>query len=191
MFNIFEQPWTLLAAAVISLLVILIIRVFLSQRHSWPLFAVPLLVAITGFGLDFFIKTDTEKIRSLITKTVNAVEAENADVIEPLIASDYSDSFHRTKAQLIFYAGVVLSKPLVEKIVKQILSLEISGAEATVVFTSRVVFDKRSEVRDFSKIMLFKVRCTLRKAIDNNWLISRGEILAVNNHPATWKDIKY
>ena len=54
----------------------------------------------------------------------------------------------------------------------------------------RMSIDKESEIAGFTNIMLVKAEVHLKKQQDNNWLITRTEILALNNQPAKWRDIK-
>ncbi|TRZ52496.1 MAG: hypothetical protein D4S01_02820, partial [Dehalococcoidia bacterium] len=60
-FNVFETPWLLLAVAVFLFLVIQIIYVFSDKWRFW-LITLPILTASMAIGLDYFVKTDLEKI---------------------------------------------------------------------------------------------------------------------------------
>ena len=55
MWNIFEQPWTLLVIAAILALVVAIIQTFKSNRLF---FLIPLTVALLAPALDFAVRTD-------------------------------------------------------------------------------------------------------------------------------------
>lgn len=55
MFNFFEQPWTLTAVAIVTLLVILIAR---PPRKLWYLWLLPFLIGGIAFGLDYLVQTD-------------------------------------------------------------------------------------------------------------------------------------
>ena len=101
MWNITEQPWTLLTAAVIALLVFAIIKNSLSDKYRLLCWFIPVLIASLGLGLDYFIKTDTEQIKAIIKICVKAVENEQPDVIEPLVADDYQDSMHKNKKEIM------------------------------------------------------------------------------------------
>ena len=58
-------------------------------------------------------------------------------------------------------------------------------------FVDRILFDEKSLVSDFVRIMLIKAEIRLQKQPDGNWLITRTEILAMNNQPAKWQDVKH
>ena len=139
------------------------------------------------------VKTDTEKIKTVIHTAVKAVEKENPDALEPLISANYRDSYHSTKKALMRYCRATLSQPLIEKNITRILAIEIPQPKttATVIFTVRIVFDKQSFVyQNFRRIMLVKLKLHLQKNPDKRWLISRAELLEIDTQPAKWRDIK-
>ena len=191
MSSIFEQPWTLLITAIVALLVLLIFRrVSPESRHWWQL-ALPAFLAVAAFGLDFLVETDLEKINALISTAAKAVEEENPDAIEAIISENYRDSYHNTKQNLMYHCRAKLSEPLIEKNIARTVSMEISPPNATVVFTVRMVFDKRSYVyQSFKSQMFSKIKIDLQKEPDNRWLISRAELLELDRRPATWQNIK-
>ena len=191
MFNIFEQPWTLLITAIIVLFVMLMFRrIFPEKRHWWQL-ALPAFLAVAAFGLNWLVQTDLEKIKAVINTGVKAAEKENCDAIEKILSDNYRDSYHNTKQDLMRYCRDLLSEPLVEKNIKRIVSIEISLPKATVTLTVRTVFDKRSYVyQNFKRLMLTKVKLDLQKEQDNRWLITRAEILEIDRQPINWKDIR-
>jgi len=190
MTNIFEQPWFLLIASVLVLIVLLIVRAVLPQKRHWWQWLVPLLIAAAAFGADFLVQTDIEKIKAVIKTATKAVEEENSAAIEQTISPDYRDSYHITKTRLISHCRARLAEPLIEKNITRISEINIQGTKATVVFTVRIVFDKRSHVyQSFKQLMLIKLQAQLQKQADGRWLISRSEILTIDRQPANWKRI--
>ena len=191
MFNIFEHPWGLITAAIITLPVLLMVRSIFPEKCRWWQWLLPALLAVAAFGFDFLVETDLEKINAVISTAVKAVEEENPDAIEPIISANYGDSYHDTKARLMAYCRIRLSEPLIEKNIKRIVSIDISPPKATAIFTVRIVFDKRSYVyQSFKQIMLTKLKLDLQKEPDNRWLISRAELLEIDMQPVSWQDIK-
>ncbi len=193
MSDIFEQPWTLLIAAIAVLLAALIFRSILPEKRHWWQLALPAFLIAAAFGLDFLVQTDLEKINTVINTMVEAVEEEDPDAIETIISDNYRDSYHNSKEILMYYCRVKLSEPLVEKNIKRVLAIEISPPKtaATAIFTVRTVFDKQSYVyQNFKRIMLTKIKLDLRKGPGNNWLVSRAEILEIGGQAAKWRDIK-
>ena len=190
MFDIFEQPWTLLGLAILILLVILSFRSILPDKRRWWQWLPPAIIAVAAFGLDFLVTSDAEQIRDVIKKASVAVKEENTEAIEMLISENYRDSRHRSKPHFIAHCKARLSKPLIEKNITRIVSLELDSQQATVVFTARLVFDKRRLVyQNFMELMLIKGELQLRKEVDKGWLINRVEIKQINLRSANWRDI--
>ncbi len=191
MFNIFEHPWGLIIIAIISLPILLMVRRIFPEKRQWWQLALPAFLVAAAFGFDFLVKTDLEKIKAVLNTGVKAVEKENPDAIEPIIADNYRDSYHKTKAKLMFTCRSRLSEPLVEKNIARIVEINISPPDATAIFTVRIVFDKRSLIyQNFKSEVLTKVKLDLQKQLDNNWLINRVEILELDRQPFNWQDIK-
>ncbi|HUV41347.1 MAG TPA: hypothetical protein VMW23_06150 [Sedimentisphaerales bacterium] len=190
--NIFEQPYLLLFAAAFVLFVALVIRIFFPRIPRWPQLLLPCLLAASAFGIDYLVRTDTEKIRTTIQSAAKAVRNENPRAIEPLIAPAYSDSYHKTKAALIAHCTAVLSEPLIDKNITRFLSIDIHPPDAAVLCTANIVFDKRSYVyQSYKQLMLVKMKIQLQKDPAEEWLISRCEILEIDRLPAKWGNIAY
>lgn len=191
MFNVFEQPWGLIIIAGVAALILLILRSIVPQKCHWWLWLLPMFLVVAAFGLDFLVETDLEKINAVIDTGVKAVEDEDCDTIESIIADDYSDSIHRSKSILMSYCEEILSEPLIEKNIKRTASMDIQPPKATTIFTVRILFDRRSHVyQSFKQQMLVEVQADLRKQPDSKWLVSRVELLKIDFQPARWQNIK-
>ena len=191
MFNFFEHPWGLITIAIVALFILLIFRRISPEKRRWWQLTIPALLVVAAFGLDFLVETNLEKINAVINAGVKAVEDEDPDSIEQIIADNYSDSYHSTKSALMSHCRVRLSEPLVEKNIKRIVSIDIQPPKATAIFTVRILFDKQSYVyQNFKTQMLTKVQADLQKEPNNQWLINRVELLAIDLQPADWQKIK-
>jgi hypothetical protein len=191
MFNCFENPWGLITIAVVAVLILLMFRSIFPEKRRWWQWLLPAFLVVAAFGLDFLVETDSEKINAVINKGVKAVEDENPDAIEQIIADNYADSYHSSKSVLMAHCREVLSEPLVEKNIKRTVSTTIQPPKATVIFTVRILFDKQSYVyQSFKSQMLTEVQADLQKQPDNCWLISRAELLKIDFQPADWQSIK-
>jgi len=190
MFDIFEQPWTLTGIAVIVLLGFLTFRsIFPEKRHWWQLL-LPILLVIVAFSFDFFVKTDLEKVRAVVKTGVKAVEEENCDAIEAIIADNYSDSHHDTKASLMIHCRNELSRSPVEKNKKVGLVIEISPPQATAVLTVLIRFSNDSHIaQNYKPVFLIEVRLHLQKQHDKSWLISRVELIEIDKQPVSWRQV--
>lgn len=149
---------------------------------------IPILLILAAFGLDYLVETDREKITSVISTAVKAVENEDPDSIETIIADNYRDSYHSTKNALMSHCRTVLSEPLIAKNIKRISSMDVQPPKATVIFTVRILFDQRSSIyQGFKQQMLTESQAELRKQPDGSWLINSIELRKIDLHPADWK----
>jgi hypothetical protein len=190
MFDFFEQPYTLIGAAVLVLFGILTFRSFCPEKRRWWQLLIPVLIAVAAFGLDVLVQTDLEKINSVINAAINAVQQEDFRAIGATIDNNYSDSYHSTKQQLLDHCKRELSKPLVDKIKKPSRLIKISDSNATATLFAVIILDKNSYLSEYKSFFLVNARLSLRKQPDKKWLISRIEILEIDRHPFSWKSIR-
>jgi hypothetical protein len=191
MFNVCENPWGLLTVAVAVALIIWIFRSVAPDKIRWWLWLLPLAIGCAAFAIDYFVETDPEKIEKTIYALTTAAEQENCDAIAPLIAENYSDSYHRTRRFFINDCKVRLEKPVIEKAIPRIVAIEQTSPEALAIFTVRVLFDKDSDISQlYKQDVFFKIEAHLEKQPDNRWLISRIEMLEIDRFPASWQGIR-
>jgi hypothetical protein len=191
MFDFFEQPYTLIGAAVIVLFGVFTFRSVIPEKRHWWQFLIPVFVAAAGIGLDMLVQTDLEKINSVIGTVVKAVQEEDCDSIEALIAEDYSDSYHTTKGELMIHCRRRLTPSLIYKNKKTSSLIELSPPKAKATLFLTTTFDKNSYVaQNYKPFIFFKVELRFQKQPDKSWLISRGELLEIDMQPARWDDIR-
>ena len=191
MFNIFEQPWTLLGVSVLVLLGVFTFRsVWPERRKPWQLL-LPLIVAGSAFGLDALVTTDLEKVHAVTRASIRAVENEDCRGIALWIASDYRDSRHASKADLIKHCQEQLTGPTIAKIKKLGDNVELSGGHAVVTLILSIKFDEQGRIAKQYDLTscLAKVQFSLAKQPDGRWLINRVEILEVDHIPVTWNSV--
>jgi hypothetical protein len=188
MWDFFEQPWTLLGAAVIVLFVVLTFRSVCPERRRWWQWLLPVGVAALGLGLDLGVATDLEKIIHVMKTGTKATEQEDCAAIARLIAADYQDSFHKDRQSLLNRCRARLVTPAIERVRKVGVAVDIRAPEATVIFTMSVRFEPGSYwVRSYGKrAALVKAKAWLRKQPDRNWLVTRLEVLEVDTMPVNW-----
>jgi len=189
--NIFEQPWTLLIAAAALAIAVTVAYPFLQAKSRRRLWLIPLLVAGAAPLLDFAVQTDREKIKKVIAGGVKAVENEAPRTIALLLSNNYKDSAHPSKDAIIQRFGNLLTPPLVEKIYYSILEMQISGDTASVILLNRIFFDPKSDLAEFTRLIVVEVQIDLQKTPAQNWLITGTEILRINNQPAQWTNVNY
>jgi len=187
MWNICEQPWTLLGAAVLVLFGVLTFRsIWYEKRRSWQWF-LPAGVAVLAVGLDLGVTTDLEKVNLVIKTGLKAVEAENCTAIARLIADDYQDSYHKSKESLLSQCRARLVPPAVQKIRRISAKVEVAPPDAKVMVTMWMTFDKDSFwAQAYKPTALISVELYLRKQPNKTWLVNRAEVREVDKTPVNW-----
>jgi len=187
--QIFETPWPVLTVALIALTVVVIIRQTWPDKRRWWQLLIPAVLAVGGFGLEHFIETDYEKIESVINSGIEAVIDQDLGQINRIISPDYSDSRHRSKASLMGYCRDLLAQPFVERIKRQQVQIIISAPEAEAEISVRLHLHPQNTYALGGTLMYVKMKLYLAKTPYGNWLISRTEIISVNNQPLNWGSV--
>ncbi len=192
MFDIFEQPWTLVGAAILILFGILTFRSIFPEKRHWWQWLFPIIIVAASFGTDYLIKTDHEKINSVINAGMKAVKNKDYRTIETIVADNYSDSLHNSKASLMTHCRQKLSQNLVEKNKKTGQLITISGRNATAIIFLTMTFTKDSYIsQNYLSFLQMKVELYLQKQSDNNeWLITRVEIREINRQQVSWSQTR-
>jgi len=192
MFDFFEQPYTLISAAVLVLFGVLTFRSVLPEKRHWWQLLLPVFVVVAAFALDMLVQTDLEKINSVIKTVIKAVEEEDCNTIEAMIAENYSDSFHNSKSHLMRHCRQRLTPSLIVKNKKRASPfVQLSPPRATAILFMLTTFDKNSSISVNYKSFLFsKTELHFQKQLDKTWLINRAEILELDRQPAKWNDIR-
>ena len=187
MWDFFEQPWTLLGAAIIVLFGVLTYRSIRPEKRKPWQWLLPIGVAVLGVGLDFAVATDLEKINGVIRAGIRAVEAEDCAAIARLIAEDYEDSYHKSKRSFLERCRTRLVPPAVEKIRKIAKEVKVTSPEATANFTMMLKFEKGSYwAQAYKPTALVSVQLYFRKQPNGTWLLTRAEVREVDKMPVTW-----
>jgi len=183
----------LLAAAVLALFCLPLIRARALHAPGWKIWLLPLSLATAAFALDAFITTNPEAIKATIQKALRAVENEDVEGIDAVLAHDYSDPRHNNKEKLVRYCRNLLARPLIERNKKTALTLKISPPEATANLAVVTKLEEQGWAYQtyLLPVVITKARLTLKKQPDKKWLISRVEILEINKQPVNWHDLRY
>ncbi len=161
---IIQAGLVLAIAALLTLQIIHIIKTYERRRWQWFL---PIILIAAAFGLDLLVKTDSEKINTVIRKIQKASEQEDCNAIGALISADYSDPFHNSKDALMNHCRRLLSEPLVKKSRQRGVKIEISPPKAEVTLTVVVHFDEQSYVhREYMSLAIVKIELDLQKEQD-------------------------
>jgi len=190
MWNIFEQPWTLTGAAVLTLLAVLTVRSVWPEKHRLKHFLAPLVTLGLAFGLDYLVQTDIEQVHRTLGIVTAAVENEDYDAIDRALAPDYSDSFHQDKAAILARARKYMGLSHIEKTQRIGLAVRLDGDNATALLTVVVRFTGDSYVaQSYKPAVLLKMRVYLREQSNGDWLVHSSELLEVDRQPMTWRQI--
>lgn len=156
------------------------------KRRSWQ-WLLPAGVALLAVGLDLGVTTDREKIHGLVKTGVKAIEAEDLSALARLLASDYQDSYHKSKDSLLNRCRAHLTPQSIQRVRKVSSKVELTPPEAKVALVVWMTFDKNSYwAQNYKPTALVAVEFYLRKQPDKSWLIRRAEVLEVDKTPVTW-----
>lgn len=193
MTNIFQQPYTLIGLSVIVLFGVFTYRSVFPERANRKQWLIPLSVLALAFGLDFIVRTDREKVSSLLNAFMEAVEQENTDAITPLVAPDYNDSYHPDKAALVAHCRRTLSNIHIRKITKtagRIPPISSPTVKTTLFVTAK--FEENSWVtQTYKSFLFFKGDIHAAKQPDNTWKITKITPREVDKQPITWSHIRH
>jgi hypothetical protein len=191
MFDVFEQPWTLVGAGVLVLFGMLTFRsVWPEKRHWWQL-ALPAFIVAAAFGTDRLVQTDREKIHSLLKQGVKAMEREDCDAIATIVADDYHDSYHDSKRHLLAHCVTELKRSPVLRVKKGSVFIKSSPPDGMAVLIGTIKFDQNSYVaKTYKDWVIVKARIYLRKQVDKSWLINRIEVLEIDRTSVNWQSVR-
>jgi hypothetical protein len=191
MFDLFEQPWTLVGAAVLVLFGMLTFRSVLPEKRRWWQLAVPAFIVAAAFGTDLLIQTDREKIYALLKKGMKAIEQEYPNALAAIISADYYDSYHNSKEELMAHTWRQMERSGVQKIKKNSALIQVSPPHASATIIVLVRFEQDSYIaQNYKPWLLIKIRINFQKQPDKSWLINRAEVLEVDKQPVQWRQVK-
>jgi hypothetical protein len=191
MFNIFQQPWTLVVVALLTMNVLWVISALKPEKIRYWVWLAPLLIVVLAFGIDLLVKTDREKVHILIESAIKAAEQEDIEAFDSMFAADYSDSAHASKEAMMRFCRRMLGEPLIEKIKKMGLTEpQIDGAKASATLTVMTRFDPQSYYyrSNFPAVMV-KVKLVMTKQPDKSWQLQQAELVEINKQPMTWRSV--
>jgi len=191
MWDIFDQPWTLIGTAVLVFFGVMTFRSIFPEKKSRWQWLLPLFITAAAFGTDYLVQTDLEKIDAVINTGMRAVANEDYQTIEALISENYSDSYHNSKGALMAECRQRLSQNMVEKNKKTGQLITISGPDAKAVVFILITFTEDSYVsQNFVSFLQMRIELHLQKQANNEWLINRVEIREINRQSKNWNQIR-
>ena len=183
MFDIFENPWILFTASAFLLVVVVIIRQISPEKCHSRLLLVPFVLGVTAFGLDFFVKTDYEKIEITIKRAIGAAVAEDIELLGTTISDDYSGMNYHSKESLLNACRDYLSMMLLEKVKIRQNIITISSAKGTSVLRLVLFMQTQSDFAPGKSLLFLKLELNFEKTARQEWLISGSELITINDDP--------
>jgi hypothetical protein len=201
MWNIFEYPFVGIGLAIVSMFGLWIFGAFWpDKKRKWH-FTIPFVIAILAFAIAYLVQTDKEKITAAVNKGIKAFQTQDIQPIKEIIADDYSDTAHSSKAFIIAYCQALFQTATVEKITLYSRQLNIENNSATFTTEGLVKFTESSQIARMGKpLLLVKTRLNFKKTQDKNrasasfaptrWLINSSEILELDRNPVNWNQLR-
>ena len=187
--GIFQSPWVLIWVSVVVWLVAAIIRVTFPEKKRWWHMVVAVFIFAAAFGADHFVQTDREKIDSLIDRGIEATVAADVEAIGAIIADDYADRVHRSKADFIGTCRRYFRKPVAESIKRSYYKVTINGTSAVVDMNAVVHLAGQNTEMPTIQIIPVKLKIECRRTGEKEWVVSSADLIEMNNNPVNWNDI--
>jgi hypothetical protein len=192
MWNIFEQPWTGLAIAIIVLNVIAVVRWFVPLERKW-LYIPPAAIAVIALAVCYLIDTDKELVQRVMSQAITAVREQKPQAMERLISPDYSDGRHPDKKALVQAWKGWFGRVKIDHVGTSNAVYEIADGKATVTFNWLVKFGSQpGHASEMGGLVLFgQARVKLVETQGRKWLIRSSELLELMNHPTSWQRVDF
>lgn len=191
MWNVFEYPFVGLGIAIIAMLALWIFWAVRPEKKRRLHYLIPLLIVIASAAVSYFVQTDKEKILGAVNKGIMAFERQNIEPIKEIIADDYADSHHSSKAYIAAYCQGLFETAMIEKVTFFSRQIEIENGKATFAFEAMIKFAEQSHIAQMGKsFLIVKAKLYFEKTIDKRWLINSSEILELDRKPINWEQIR-
>lgn len=192
MYDFFEQPYTLIGAAVLVLFGVLTFRSVLPEKRHWWQWLLPMAVAGLGIGLDAMVQTDNEKINAVIDKGITAAVERDVATLATIISPDYSDSAHGSKERLLYYFRQAAAEHQVVSAKKKgVRIVDLSASAATANVFIRVTFDENSYfAENYKSSVQIMVDATFEKRPGPGWLVECVELRAIDGQSCSWRQAR-
>lgn len=182
MYDIYDNPWLLFFISLTVLVIVVMYRrIFPDKCRFWQLI-IPFALMAAAFGMDYFVKTDHEKIEITIKQAVTATK--NADMVSmaPLISPDYSGNMFISKKDLLESLGRHSKKANILRIKIRQNFIEIDNETATSKMRITVFMQPDSDFAPGNTLLFIELELEFAKRRDN-WLVSSMDVISLNDDP--------
>ena len=180
MLNILEQPWTMLAIGFWTEVAVIIAAKFWPLKIRRKHLLIGPIIVVLGFGLEYLIVTDREKIETVVDTIVQATEDENAEQIMECIAPDYYGRLEGSREAFGQFCRGLFSQPVIETNWLRKLELQLDKTKASVRITSLSQLDKSSQWGQLIPVTSTIWEVRLSKQPDKSWLIVWIDLVELN-----------
>jgi hypothetical protein len=187
MYNVFQQPWLLLFIAFMLLVVVYVMRTSFPQKQKWWHLLIPILIAAGAFGLDYLVKTDSEKVKGIMDNAIAATLERDTGAMNPLIADDYRDRHHPTKQMIMSTFNFVVARHSIRSITMTDYSIVVEGETADAEMLVRVRMNPATTAMPTPEFAYAKLKLKFKKKPDATWQIKSTDLVEVNKNPVNWK----
>jgi len=189
MYGIFQSPWVLIWVSVGIWLAAAIVHITSPVRkRRWHMIAA-LVVFAAAFGIDYSVKTDREKIDSLIDRGIEATVVADVEAIGSIIADDYVDRVHRSKAEFMGKCRRSLKRAVAESIRPMYYNVSVDGTSAVVDMSAMVHLLPHNSPVPEVQIVPVKLRIECKRYAENEWKVSSADLVEVNGTVVNWNGI--
>ena len=187
--SIFQSPWILIVTSAVVWLIAGIIRVSFPEKKRWWHMLVPVVIFAAAFGMDHFVKTDLEKVNALIDRGIEAAVAADISGIDSIIAENYSDRAHNSKADFMSVCRKYFRKPMLESIRRSYYKVAINGASAVIDMNAVVHLLAQNSHAAGIQMVAVKLKIECIRNSEKKWSISSVDLVELNNNPVNWNHI--
>lgn len=187
-FNIFETPWLLIIVSAGIWATISVVSMFRGIQKDYYRLLIPLLLVPVAFAVDFFVKTDYEKVDNNIKIFTSSAVEQTPEKIPPIVSQEYSDKSNRSKSQFTNMCNRYFSEPNVKKINRRFFNVTFDKKTAVCQVNVVIIMNPESPYAEFSSILTVEAKVYFAKNDKGRWLMTSSEIISVNNNPASWGD---
>ena len=189
MWNITETPWLGLIVAGLAFGIVMMIRQAAPDKRNWKQLAIPALILATTLGLEYFVRTDREKIVEVFRQARRMGVTKDFSGFNQIFSPDYRDSRNRNRDELRHFCDESLAMTSLSSVRIRSQELDIRDGTATGDIRLRVWLHYRGEELEVQTPYWVRLRGEFVRLPDGQWRIVSTEIVSVNDDPMGWREV--
>ena len=182
MYDIYQDPWLLFSVSIFVLVIVVMHRrIFPDKCRFWQLI-IPFALMASAFGVDYFVKTDHEKIELTVKQGIRPAVDADMDMLEPIISPDYSGNRYISKQNLLNSLGKITDKANIMRIKIRQNFIQIDHRNASSEMRITVFMQPESEYAPANTLMFIQLELQFEKRLDD-WLVLSVNVISLNDDP--------